>query len=141
MISGVDEVVFSVHGDDRGKLIAIESGKDIDFDIRRVYYIYDTGADVIRGRHAHIDLRQIMICVSGSCEVLVDNGTQRETVLLNAPDRGIFIHALVWREMLSFSRDCVLLVLVDRLYSREDYIFDYNEFRSVADAERNEEAL
>ncbi len=140
MIKGVDEISFSVHGDERGKLIAIESGKDLDFDIRRVYYIYDTAADVVRGKHAHIDLRQVMLCVSGSCEVLVDNGTERRTVTLDSPDRGIFIHDLVWREMLSFSDGCVLLVLVDRPYDTADYIFDYDEFKRTVD-KMKEEAL
>ena len=138
MICGVDSIVFPVHGDDRGKLIAIENGQEVKFNISRIYYIYDTNRDVVRGKHAHIDLRQVMICVKGSCEVLVDNGTERQTILLNRPERGIFIHDLIWREMMSFSDDCLLLVLVDRPYSAEDYIFDYNEFMNAVGIRKKE---
>lgn len=131
MIDGVEYVSFLVHGDDRGKLVAIESNHDLDFDIKRIYYIYDTGESVVRGQHAHIDLHQVMLCVNGSCDVLLDNGHERQVVSLNCARKGIYIHGFVWREMMNFSKDCILLVMVDKFYDKGDYIFDYNEFLAM----------
>lgn len=128
MICGASEVFFPIHGDERGKLVAIEENRDLEFDIKRIYYIYDTCPDVVRGKHAHIDLHQVMLCVCGSCEVLLDNGQEREVVTLSAPNRGVYIHSPIWREMLHFSKDCVLLVMTNKFYDRLDYIFDYDEF-------------
>ena len=132
MIKNVEEIEFSIHGDERGKLIAVEGGKDLNFQIGRIYYIYDTCEHVIRGKHAHMALHQVMLCVSGSCDVLIDNGREREVVKLNSPNRGIYINNLVWREMMSFSPNCVLLVIVDRPYDPDDYIFDYDAFVRLA---------
>lgn len=132
MIRGVKSISFPVHGDERGKLIAIEGENDLEFDIKRVYYIYGTNTDVIRGKHAHFNLKQVMLCINGSCDVLVDNGLEREIISLNSPHSGIYIHGFIWREMLHFSSDCVLLVLVDHPYDIEDYIFDYDKFAEVA---------
>jgi len=138
MISGVEAISFSVHGDNRGKLIAVEGCNDVDFDIQRIYYIYDTLSGIVRGKHAHIDLKQVMICVCGSCKVLVDNGAEHEIVKLDSPDRGIYIHDLIWREMMEFSTDCVLLVLVNRPYDAGDYIYDYDAFKDIAQKRRKE---
>ncbi len=132
MIRGVEHIAFAVHGDERGKLIAIEGGRDLEFDIRRIYYIYGTEKNATRGKHAHIDLRQVMLCVSGSCDVLVDNGFEKEIVTLDRPHEGIYISNFIWREMMHFSPNCVLLVLVDRPYDANDYIFDYDEFKEAA---------
>ena len=132
MIRGVKPIAFRVHGDERGKLIAIEGGNDIEFDFKRIYYIYGANYDIVRGKHAHIDLKQVMFCVSGSCDILVDNGLERETITLDSPDKGIYIYSFIWREMMHFSPDCVLLVLVDRPYDADDYIFDYRVFSEAA---------
>ena len=138
MINGIEEITFSVHGDSRGKLIAVEGCSDIEFNIQRIYYIYDTLSGVVRGKHAHIDLKQVMVCVCGSCKVLVDNGTEREIVRLDSPDKGIYIHDLIWREMMEFSADCVLLVLVNRPYDTGDYIYDYDTFKDIAKKRKGE---
>lgn len=116
------------HGDSRGQLVALEEKKEIPFDIKRVYYIYDTQDGVRRGFHAHKSLKQLLICVHGSCKVLLDNGKERETVLLDKPYEGIFIQSNMWREMYDFSPGAVLLVLASEIYDESDYIRDYDKF-------------
>lgn len=119
---------FPPLGDDRGSLVALEVGKTVPFEIKRVYYIFGTQAGVARGFHAHRHLQQIVVCVTGSCRMVLDDGHKREDVLLESPIRGLFINDLVWREMHEFSEDCVLLVLASELYDETDYIRDYDEF-------------
>lgn len=114
-------------GDQRGGLVAIESNQSIPFEIRRLYYIFDT-TNQSRGFHAHIDLKQVAVCVKGSCRFILDNGHVREEVILNSPTQGLYIEALTWREMHDFSDDCVLLVLASEHYDESDYIRDYQEF-------------
>lgn len=119
---------FPPHGDDRGQLVAIETGVDIPFEVKRVYYIYDTLSDVHRGCHAHRDLQQILICVHGKCKILLDNGYERESVLLDNPNEGLYITKDMWREMYDFSEETVLLVLASRHYDESDYIRNYDDF-------------
>jgi dTDP-4-dehydrorhamnose 3,5-epimerase-like enzyme len=121
-------VEFDARGDDDGWLIAIEAQKNIPFAIKRTYYIYGTRAGVRRGKHAHHQLQQLMICLAGSCKVLLDDGKQREEVLLASNTRGLFIDPMVWHEMYDFSSDCVMLVLADGWYDVADYIRDYGAF-------------
>ena len=115
-------------GDDNGSLVALESNLNIDFDIKRIYYIYGTKSEFIRGKHAHKNLRQLLICVSGSCKVLLDNGYEKEVIELSEPNEGIYINDLVWREMFDFSSDNVLLVIANNYYDEDDYIRDYEDF-------------
>jgi RimJ/RimL family protein N-acetyltransferase len=119
---------FAVRGDSRGSLIALECGMDIPFAVRRVYYIFNTTAGVARGFHAHKALSQICIAVSGSCRMVLDDGSNRSEVILNRPDKGLLIQSNIWREMYDFSDDCVLLVLADSIYDESDYIRDYNRY-------------
>ena len=119
---------FGIHSDGRGNLIAIENPKDIPFEIKRIYYIYGTGTDITRGKHAHKDLKQILICVHGSCKIRLDNGKEKEIVLLDKPNEGLYIDNDIWREMFDFSSDAVLLVLASRVYDENDYIRDYEKF-------------
>lgn len=119
---------FPVHGDDRGQLVAIEEMKNIPFKIKRVYYMYDTGMLVSRGHHAHKCLEQILICVHGSCKILLDDGNDKETVVLDKPYEGLYIANDIWREMFDFSEDAVLLVLASQYYDENDYIRDYEKF-------------
>jgi dTDP-4-dehydrorhamnose 3,5-epimerase-like enzyme len=102
---------FKVHGDHQGKLVALEKSSDFPFDIKRVYYIWDTAHDVIRGKHAHRKLEQVIICSAGSCDFILDNGKKRETVHLNNPSQGLYIKYNIWREFTNFSKDCVVTVL------------------------------
>lgn len=124
----VVKYAFQQHGDDRGMLVALEEFKDIPFEIKRVYYMYDTGMGVRRGFHAHKSLEQILICIHGSCKVLLDNGKEKKIVSLEKPYEGLYIANNIWREMYDFSPDAVLMVLASDYYKEEDYIRDYNEF-------------
>ena len=121
---------FSIKGDSRGSLIAIESGKDIPFDIKRIYYIFDTQPGVVRGHHAHKTLEQMLICVSGSCTIVLDDGENRSEVVLSNPSEGLYIGPNLWREMKDFSEGAVLLVLASDFYDEADYIRNYDEFMS-----------
>lgn len=124
----VVKYAFQQHGDDRGQLVALEELKDIPFEIKRVYYMYDTGAGVRRGFHAHKSLEQILICIHGSCKILMDNGEEKKIVPLEKPYEGLYISNNIWREMYDFSPDAVLMVLASDYYKEEDYIRDYDEF-------------
>lgn len=119
---------FPPHGDDRGQLVALEAMEHIPFKIRRVYYIYDTVGGVRRGMHAHRNLEQILICVHGSCKILLDDGVERQEVLLDKPTEGLYISNDTWREMYDFSQDAVLLVLASEHYDEADYIRNYQDF-------------
>ena len=124
----VVKYAFQQHGDDRGQFVALEEFKDIPFEIKRVYYMYDTGEGVHRGFHAHRSLEQILICIHGSCKVLLDNGTEKKVISLEKPYEGLYIANDMWREMYDFSSDAVLLVLASDFYKEEDYIRDYDVF-------------
>ncbi|MDO3658226.1 MULTISPECIES: WxcM-like domain-containing protein [Acinetobacter] len=117
-------------GDERGGLVAIESNQSIPFDVKRLYYIFKTSTKP-RGFHAHIDLRQVAICLKGSCRFILDNGFVKEDVILDNPTQGLVIEGLIWREMHDFSEDCVLLVLASEHFTEQDYIRNYNEFLQV----------
>ena len=122
-------ITFQKHGDERGMLVALEENKEIPFKIKRVYYMYDTLADVRRGFHAHKQLQQVLICIHGSCKIHLENGTETAEVDLNKPYEGLYVSNDMWREMYDFSSDAVLMVLASNLYDESDYIRDYNEFK------------
>lgn len=124
----VIKYMFQPHGDERGQLVALEEFKDIPFRIKRVYYMYDTVPEVIRGHHAHRRLEQILICIHGSCKIKLDNGKETKVVLLEKPYEGLYVANNMWREMYDFSSDAVLMVLASELYDESDYIRDYDEF-------------
>ena len=124
----IKKYTFQPHGDNRGQLVALEEFKDIPFDIKRVYYMYDTVPGVARGFHAHRNLEQILICVHGSCKILLDDGTEKVVVPLEKPNEGLYIANNMWREMFDFSTDAVLMVLASELYDESDYIRNYEEF-------------
>ena len=122
-------VKLSVHGDERGSLIALESGSDIPFEVLRVYYIYGTHSDTPRGFHAHRHLKQMLVAVSGSVTVSCEYNSQKNQYHLDSPDKGLLIEGLVWREMYDFSENCVLMVLASEHYHEEDYIRSYDAFK------------
>ena len=130
-MSLIKTINFPPLGDDRGSLVALESFKTVPFEIKRVYYIFGTKEGVARGFHAHKSIKQVMVCVTGSCNILLDNGLKREEVLLDSPTKGLLIEDLIWREMHSFSPDCVLIVLANEYYKENDYIRNYQEFLSA----------
>jgi len=119
---------FKTLGDDRGSLIAIEQGYNAPFEIKRVYYIFDTKEGVKRGFHAHKNLQQLCIAVKGKCTFVLDDGEKKEDIKLDNPNQGLYIENLIWREMKDFSKDCVLVVLASEHYDENDYIRDYDKF-------------
>ena len=128
MMQGVELINFPVHGDYEGNLVALEKGADFPFEIKRVYYIWGTQANVKRGKHAHKKLEQVVVCTSGSCDFILDNGEERKTVHLNNPTQGLYLKHNIWREFTNFSPDCVVMVLASEHYDEDDYIRDYDQF-------------
>ncbi len=123
---------FPMLGDERGSLLSLESSRNIPFDIKRVYYIFNTVKGVSRGFHAHKVLKQVAIAVSGSCRFVLDDGSDKADIVLDMPSKGLLIESFMWREMHDFSDDCVLMVLADQPYDESDYIRNYEEFLLVA---------
>ncbi len=122
---------LNIFGDNRGKLAVVEGNKDIPFEIKRVYWIFDTLPDQERGKHAHRDLEQIIVAMDGACQFVLDDGIKRETVWLNRPDTGLYIGKNMWREMRHFSYGCKLMILASRHYDEKEYIRDYDEFIKI----------
>ena len=123
---------FKTLGDDRGSLIALEENYNTPFAIKRVYYIFETKSGVRRGYHAHKYLKQLAICISGSCTFLLDDGKTKKDILLNSPNKGLLIEGLVWREMYDFSENCILLIIASEHFNEDDYIRDYDTFLKLA---------
>ena len=119
---------FKLNTDNRGSLVAIEELQDIPFHIKRIYYIFAAKENVIRGFHAHKQLQQVLICVHGTCTVLLDDGIEKHEIYLDDPTKGLFIDKMIWREIYDFSPDAVLLVLASEHYREEDYIRNYDDF-------------
>lgn len=128
MMNNIEKEI-KVISDNRGKLISIESGSDIPFDIKRVYFLYDNNCSTTRGFHAHKTLKQLLLCTSGSCRVMLDDGHERISYDLNEISKGLFIDGIIWREISNFSKECVLTVIASEVFDEKDYIRDYNEFK------------
>ncbi|WP_181258792.1 sugar 3,4-ketoisomerase [Vibrio splendidus] len=124
-------IEFKSIEDSRGSLISLEEEKNIPFKIKRVYYLFNT-LDIPRGFHAHKNLKQVAICLNGSCRFVLDDGINRESLVLDSPKVGLYIDNNKWREMHDFSDDCVLVVLASEHYDESDYIRDYDEFKNSA---------
>nr|QHR93274.1 TDP-4-oxo-6-deoxy-alpha-D-glucose-3,4-oxoisomerase [Enterobacter cloacae] len=130
-------IPLQAHGDDRGSLIALEEEHNIPFQIKRVYYMFNTKQDVRRGLHAHRRLKQVAIAMRGSCRFVLDDGKERVEILLDNPAQGLLIDSCIWREMYDFSDDCVLMVLADSHYDETDYIRDYELFMATINENSN----
>lgn len=127
-----DLLKFNVRGDHSGNLVALEKGEEFPFDIKRIYYIWGTEKDVVRGKHAHHKLEQVIVCTSGSCDFILDDGKKRVTVHLDSPSQGLYIKNSTWREFTNFSSDCVVMVLASEHYDERDYIRNYETFLKEA---------
>lgn len=114
--------------DPRGNLTFIEENEHVPFDIRRVYYLYDVPGGAARGGHAHKELHQLIIAMSGSFDVLIDDGFQKKTFHLNRSYYGLYLCPMIWREINNFSSGSVCMVLASDLYTESDYYRDYNDF-------------
>jgi dTDP-4-dehydrorhamnose 3,5-epimerase-like enzyme len=132
-VSLIKTISLKSLGDERGSLVALEGNKSVPFDIKRVYYIFDTKQGVSRGFHAHRNLKQVAVCVIGSCRFILDNGNQRDEVVLDKSTTGLLIDNLIWREIYDFSPDCVLMVLASKHYDENDYIRSYSDFLKEAE--------
>ena len=121
-------IIFKDFTDGRGVLVSLESLRNVPFEIKRVYYLTNLTKFNPRGFHAHKNLKQVAICLSGSCRFTLDSGSERRDFLLDKPTEGLLIEEMFWREMDEFSDDCVILVLASELYDENDYIRNYDEF-------------
>jgi hypothetical protein len=117
------------HHDEKGNISVIENGKTIPFDVRRVYYLYDIPGGESRGGHAHKELRQLIVAVSGSFNVMLDDGNVKRTYTLNRPYQGLLVVPGIWRELDDFSSGSVCLVLASHKYDDADYLRDYESFK------------
>lgn len=129
-MSLINLIDFPALKDERGALVALEANRQIPFDIKRVYYIYGTEKGAARGFHAHKKLKQLAVCIKGSCRFVMDDGSNKQEVILSTPDKGLLIDAMQWHEMYDFSDDCVLMVLANMPYDESDYIRDYDVFKT-----------
>lgn len=119
---------FKDLGDDRGKLVVIESGQTIPFEIERVFYIYGSDAEVVRGQHANRESEFVLINVAGQSKVRITDGREEAVIELNRPMMGVYIPKMVWKDMYNFSDDSVLLVLASTHYDASEYIRSYREY-------------
>lgn len=120
--------------DPRGSLTVIENNRHVPFEIKRVYYLYDVPAGETRAGHAHRDLHQVLIALSGSFDVQLDDGKEKKLVHLNRPFFGLYIRPLVWRVLENFSSGSVCLSIVSDFYQESDYFRDYNQFLQAAES-------
>lgn len=119
---------FGDLGDERGKLVVIEGGQAIPFEIKRVFYIYESDQDVIRGQHANRESEFVLVNVAGKSKVRITDGKEEYIVELNEPMMGVYIPKMIWKDMYDFSKDSVLLVLASTHYDGSEYIRDYNVY-------------
>lgn len=119
---------FDDLGDERGKLVVIEGGQQIPFEIKRVFYIYDSDNTVVRGQHANRESEFVLINVAGQSKVRITDGEEEIIVELNRPMMGVYIPKMIWKDMYDFSEDSVLLVLASTHYDGAEYIRDYEEY-------------
>ena len=131
-IKGARIVNLRKISDPKGNLTPIEGSIDVPFDIRRVYYTYDIPGGESRGGHAHRRIQEFVVAASGSFEVSLFDGTDRESYYLNRSYYGLLIPELVWRELTNFSSGSVCLVLASDHYEESEYVRDYEEFKELA---------
>lgn len=124
-------IEFKDLGDERGKLVVVEGGSSIPFDIKRVFYIYDSDQSVIRGQHANRDSEFVLINVAGKSKVRITNTKEEIVVELNRPMMGVYIPKMIWKDMYDFSEDSVLLVLASTHYDGNEYIRNYEEYERI----------
>lgn len=121
-------IFFNEMGDERGNLVVIEGNQDIPFEIKRVFYMYGSDPDIVRGQHANRRSSFVLINVSGTSKVRITDGYDEIIVVLDKPRMGIYIPPMYWKDMYDFSKDSVLLVLSDEHYDGNEYIRNYSDF-------------
>lgn len=125
-------------GDSRGSLVVFEKGNNINFELKRAFYIYGSDSKTVRGKHANKQSQFLMVCLSGKCKIWLDDGKQQEIFELNKPDYALWLNKMVWKEMYDFSPECVLLVLSDQKYLENEYIRNYDEFKEIIKTIKND---
>ena len=116
------------HSDRKGNLSVVQNGNDVPFDVKRVYYLYDVPGGESRGSHAHKELSQLIVAVSGAFRVTLDDGTAKRSFVLNRPYQGLCVKPGIWRDLDDFSSGAVCMVLASEVYKEEDYIRSYEDF-------------
>lgn len=128
-IEKVKMLEFTQNGDERGQLVVVEGGGNVPFDIKRVFYIYGSDKDVVRGQHANRKTEFVLINVAGKSKVRIKDGEGNEIIFcLNRPHTGLYIPTMVWKDMYDFSEDSVLLCLASEHYDSSEYIRDYEQY-------------
>ena len=132
----ITRIPFPTHTNDTGSLSFFEGERHIPFAIRRVYYIYDVAEGARRGFHAHKNLKQVLFCIHGSCDLLLDDGSEKTVVTLSKASEGILLEGVIWREMFNFSPGAVLIVMASEYYDEADYIRNYEAFMKYIEGEK-----
>ena len=127
-IKDVEIISFFAHKEKEGTLVPIESGKEVPFNIMRMFYIFDVPPGETRGKHAHKKQKQLLICLKGKCDVILKDSRETIKVLLESPDIGVYIPPGVWDEIVYYEKDTILIALTDDYYDPEDYINTWEEF-------------
>lgn len=122
---------FDELGDERGHLVVVEGKNSIPFDIKRIFYIYGSDKDVVRGQHANKESEFVLINVSGTSKVRITDGNDEIIVTLNKPNMGVYLPKMVWKDMYDFSEDSVLLVLANTYYDGKEYIREFDEYLNI----------
>ena len=117
--------------DERGSLSFVEAEDHVPFPFERIYYLYDIPGEAKRGAHAHKNLQQLMIAMSGSFDVVLDDGTQQRQIHLSSPDQGLYISPMIWRDLRNFAPGSVCLVVASAKYDEADYFRNYDEFKGA----------
>jgi dTDP-4-dehydrorhamnose 3,5-epimerase-like enzyme len=132
---GAKMLEFKQNGDERGYLVVVEGLKDIPFEIKRMFYIYGTEANVVRGNHANLRSEFVLINLVGTSKVKVDNSEEQRIFVLDRPHIGIYLPRMYWKEMYDFSADSVLMVLSSEGYDPQEYVKSYTVFKEMTTSE------
>ncbi len=119
---------MNLFGDENGRLISIQQNSNCDFDIKRVFYIFDTKPGIVRGAHANRNSEFLLIAINGSCKVKIDDGKNVEIVELNSPHIALYLDKMLWKEMYDFSYNAILLVCTNTEYDEKEYIRNYQSY-------------
>ncbi|WP_026527621.1 sugar 3,4-ketoisomerase [Butyrivibrio sp. VCD2006] len=130
---------FKDFGDERGKLVVVEGDQSIPFKIERVFYIYDSDSEVVRGQHANRESEFVLINVAGKSKVRITDGSEELIINLDKPMMGVYIPKMIWKDMYDFSKDSVLLVLASTHYDSSEYIRNYDEYLKLISEKGNKQ--
>ena len=141
IVSGVSVVRLPIIKELRGNLLVAEYGKYLPFIPKRYFLVFDVPGKEVRGDHAHKKLHQFLTCIKGSCSIVVDDGNNREEILLDTMELGVYLSPMIWSIQYKYSPDAILLVLVSDVYRDDDYIRDYEKFLDAAKKQIYKECL